>query len=138
MNAEVADLTLAIGALARRVRAAGASHGLSLTQRAVIARLAREGPATTSDLARAEGMKPQSMGAAVAGLEEMGLVTRRPHPTDGRQFELALTPEGETVREETRTAKIAWLAQAVSRLNEDERETLFRAGKILSRLGNLS
>jgi len=65
----VIDLTQAIGLLVRRVRAAAASHDLSLTESAVMARLDRDGPATTADLARAEGMKPQSMGATVAALE---------------------------------------------------------------------
>ena len=37
----VADLTQAIGLLVRRVRAAAASHELSLTESAVMARLAR-------------------------------------------------------------------------------------------------
>ena len=76
----VIDLTQAIGLLVRRVRAAAASHDLSLTESAVMARLDRDGPATTADLARAEGMKPQSMGATVAALEEMGMVERKPHP----------------------------------------------------------
>ena len=53
-EAEVSDLIQAIGLLVRRVRAAGASHELSLTEASVMGRLARSGPATTADLARAE------------------------------------------------------------------------------------
>jgi DNA-binding MarR family transcriptional regulator len=107
---------------------------LSLSESAVLARLAREGPTTTADLARGEGVKPQSMGATVASLEEMGLVERKPHATDGRQLNVELTAKGLAVRESTRAAKRTWLAQAVSELNEDERETLFRAGEIIRRL----
>jgi DNA-binding MarR family transcriptional regulator len=130
----VIDFTQAVGLLMRRVRAAAGSHELSLTEAAVMARLARDGPATTADLARAEGMKPQSMGTTVAALEEMGMVERKSHPTDGRQVNIELTARGAAVRNRTRDAKRTWLAQAISRLDEQDRETLFKAGEIIKRL----
>ncbi len=130
----VIDFTQAVGLLVRRVRAATASHELSLTEAAVMARLAREGPATTADLARAEGMKPQSMGTTIAELEGMGMVERKPHPTDGRQVNIELTAKGAAVRKSTRDAKRAWLTHAVAQLNERERKTLFAAGEIIKRL----
>jgi len=134
LEAEVADLSQSIGVLIRRIRAAAALHGLSWTESAVLARLSRDGAATTADLARAEGMRPQSMGTTVATLEEMRLVERKPHPTDGRQFLIALTAKGLAVRNNTRAAKRNWLAQMVAKLDEKERETLFAAGRILRRL----
>jgi len=99
-----------------------------------MARLARDGPATTADLARAEGMKPQSMGATIAALEEMGIVERSPHPTDGRQVNIALTAKGAAVRKSAKGARWAWLAQAIAQLDEQDRETLFAAGEIMKRL----
>ncbi len=134
LEAAVTDLTQAIGLLVRRVRAAAASHELSLTEAAVMKRLATDGPATTADLARAESMKPQSMGTTIAALEAMGMVARKPHPTDGRQVNIELTAKGAAVRKSTRDAKRTWLTQAVSQLNEHERETLFAAGEIIKRL----
>jgi DNA-binding MarR family transcriptional regulator len=134
LEAAVTDLTQAIGLLVRRVRAAAASHELSLTEAAVMKRLATDGPATTADLARAESMRPQSMGTTIAALEEMGMVARKPHPTDGRQVNIELTAKGAAVRKSTRDAKRTWLTQAVSQLNEHERETLFAAGEIIKRL----
>jgi DNA-binding MarR family transcriptional regulator len=133
----VVDFTQAIGLLVRRVRAASASHELSLTESAVMARLAKEGPATTADLARAEGMKPQSMGATIAALEALGLVERKPHPTDGRQMNIELTAKGAAVRKSARDAKRTWVAQAIAQLDEQERETLFAAGEIIKRLVEL-
>src|ERR1700674_2576524 len=109
----VIDFSQAIGLLVRRVRPNTASHELSLTEAAVMARLAREGPATTADLARAEGMKPQSMGTTVAALEEMGMVERKPHPTDGRQVNIELTAKGAAVRKSARDTKQTWLSQAI-------------------------
>jgi DNA-binding MarR family transcriptional regulator len=130
----VIDFTQAIGLLVRRARAAGASHELSLTEAAVMARLAKDGPATTADLARAEGMRPQSMGATIAALKEMGMVERKPHPTDGRQMNIELTAKGAAVRKSAGDAKRTWLAQTIAQLNEQERETLFAAGRIIKRL----
>lgn len=130
----VSDLLQAVGLLVRRVRAAAGSHELSLTESSAMARLDREGAATTAELARAEGMKPQSMGTTIAALVEMGMVERRPHPTDGRQVNLALTAKGAAVRKSAKDAKRTWLTQAVNQLDDQERETLFSAGEIIRRL----
>lgn len=130
----VIDFAQAIGMLVRRMRAAAATQELSLTESVVMARLERDGPATTADLARAEGMKPQSMGATIASLEEMGMVERRPHPTDGRQQNIQLTSKGAAVRKSTGDAKRTWLAQAMAQLEEPERQALFEAGEIIRRL----
>jgi DNA-binding MarR family transcriptional regulator len=134
LQLEITDLVQAIGLLMRRVRAAAASHELSLTESAVMARLANDGPATTAELARAEGMKPQSMGATIAVLEEMEMVERKPHPTDGRQINIELTAKGAAVRKSSKDAKRTWLAQAIAQLDEAERETLFAAGRIIKHL----
>lgn len=130
----VVDLMQAVGLLVRRVRAASASHELSWTESLVMARLAKDGPATTADLARSEGMKPQSMGTTVAALEEMGIVERKPHPTDGRQVNIQLTAKGAALRKSAKDAKLTWLMQAIAQLDERERETLFKAGEIIKRL----
>src|SRR5579862_2335622 len=113
---DISDLIQSIGLLVRRVRAAAASHELSLTESAVLARIAKQGPATAADLARAEGMKPQPMGTTIAALEEIGLVERNPHPTDGRQMNIAVTAKGLAVRKSVKDAKHTWLAQAIAQL----------------------
>ncbi len=133
-DSAVTGFTQALGLLIRRVRAAAAAHELSLTESAVLARHAKDGPATTADLARAEAMKPQSMGTTVAALEERGLVERKPHPTDGRRIHIELSEKGEAVRASSYEAKRSWLAQAIAQLDEQERETLFRSGEIMKRL----
>jgi DNA-binding MarR family transcriptional regulator len=133
----VIDFGQAIGLLVRRVRAAAASHELSLSEAAVMAHLAKHGPATTADLARAESVKPQSMGATIAALEEMGMVERKPHPTDGRQVNIELTAKGAAVRKSAKDAKRTWLAQAIAQLDKQEQATLFAAGEIIKRLVEL-
>lgn len=130
----VGDLMQAVGLLVRRIRAAAASQELSLTETGVLKRLEKDGPATTAELARAESVKPQSMGATVAVLEQEGLVERRPHPTDGRQFYIQLTAKGAELRRQTRAAKQNWLAQAIARLDKQEQDVLFEAADIIRRL----
>ena len=133
-DASVAEFVQAVGLLVRRVRAAAATHELSWSEAAVLGRLRRDGPATTADLARAETVRPQSMGATVAALEEMGLVERKPHPTDGRQVNIVLTAKGTAVCKSSKDAKLTWLAQAIAGLDDNDRETLFAAGRIIKRL----
>ena len=134
LYASVNDFVLAIGLLVRRLRTEGGAQQVSGTQAAVMSRLATDGASTISDLARAESLKPQTMGTTIAALEEMGVVERRPHPTDKRQFYIALTDEGADLRDRIRAAKRAWLAEAIAGLDEQEQQALFTAGVIIKRL----
>lgn len=108
------------------MRAAAASQELSWTEAAVLKRLEKNGPATTAD-----GMKPQSMGAIVTVLEDLGMVERTPHPTDGRQMHIVLTAKGAAMRKSIGHAKQTWLARAIDQLAENDREKLFEAGRII-------
>jgi DNA-binding MarR family transcriptional regulator len=134
LERSVSELTQAIGLLVRRVRAATASQELSWSESAVLGRLARGGPATTAELARAEAVKPQSMGTTVAALAARGLVERKPHPTDGRQIHIQLTAKGAATRQRIKDAKHTWLARAISELDPRDQEVLLAAGEILRRL----
>ncbi len=136
-TAAVTDLGQSIGLLVRRARKAAATYELSWAEAAVLKHLAKEGSTTTADLARAQGMRPQSMRTILATLEEMGLIQRRPHATDGRQVNIELTVKGAAVRKGVGEAKRTWLAQAVAKLDKQEQETLFAAGEIIKRLAEL-
>ncbi|MDR3369211.1 MarR family transcriptional regulator [Rhodoferax sp.] len=131
----VSELSLAIGQLLRRLRAESNPDGLSWSQTVALSRLEKMGPMTTADLARAESVKPQSMGATLAELEREGLVTRNPHPTDGRQVLFTLTDEGVEARRKRSAAKQKWLLAAMANLDPDERQTLLTAAALIKRLG---
>lgn len=131
-----ADLTLAIGQLLRKLRSEANPAELNLSQSSALARLEREGPMTTADLARAESMKPQSMKSILASLEEEGCVERQPHPTDGRQILFELTPKGCEVRQRHTVAKREWLLDALAKLDPAEIETLAAAIPLIRRLGD--
>ena len=128
------ELLRSTGLLRRRLRAEANPDELTWSQLAIVERLFRQGAATTADLARAEGVKPQSMGATLAGLERDGLVARTAHPTDGRQFLYALTEAGIAARAQHQLLKRAWLASALARLDEHEKESLRTALHVIRRL----
>lgn len=136
---DATELMLALGLLVRRLRSGMPSESLELSwaQMGVMRRLDKQGPATTAELARAEGVKPQSMGATVAALEGMGIVARKPHPTDGRQMNIALTAKGASMRQKARIAKQTLLAQAIAKLDAKEQKKLPAVTELIKRLAEL-
>jgi DNA-binding MarR family transcriptional regulator len=138
-NLEVAvtELLSVTGHLTRRLRAVSNTRELTWSQVAIMARLEEAGPLTTADLARAESVKPQSMGGTLAAMEEEGLVERQPHPTDGRQILYALTDEGREAKRKVSLAKREWLLAAIAQLSRAEQKTLLAAVDIIRRFGNL-
>jgi DNA-binding MarR family transcriptional regulator len=130
-----ADLRILIGQLKRRLREEASAGDLTWSQMSVLGRLERDGPATVTGLAKAEGVRPQSMGATVAVLEQAGMVIGAPHPSDGRQTILSLT---ETCREfikANRAAREDWLVRVIqTELSSGEQETLASGIDLLKRL----
>lgn len=130
-----ADLRALTGKLRRRLRAQADVGDLPPSQTAVLLRLERDGPATVSALARAEGVRPQSMRATVATLEALGHVEGRPDPGDGRQTIISLTEACRAWLTEGRAARQDWLTRSIeSRLSAPERDTLSEAIALLARL----
>ena len=108
---------------------------LTRSQISVLLRLEREGPTTTSDLARAEGMRPQSMAAIVTALKAQDLIVGSAHPGDGRKVILSLS---ESAREQFlsgRRAREDWLFNAIrSELRPGEIADLNACVPLLARL----
>src|ERR1700712_4930764 len=92
-SALAAEFRIVLGALNRRLREQADERDLTSTQKSVLLRLERDGPATGSALARAEAMRPQSMGAIIAALEAAGYVAGAPDPSDRRQTIVSLTDD---------------------------------------------
>jgi DNA-binding MarR family transcriptional regulator len=127
------ELRTSIARLSRRLRAQGNSR-LSVTQFAALAALVRHESMTPRELADHEKVQPPSMTRVVAFLEEQGLVTRMPHPTDRRQVVLTPTEQGRRLVQEERRAKRAWLDVQLATLTPEERAILKQAAPILERL----
>ena len=129
------ELRALLSTLKRRLREQGHTAELTPSQVSVLLRLERDGPATASALARAEGMRPQSMGPVIAALTGAGLVSGTPDPADGRQTLLSLTPACRAWAREGRAARQDWLTRALhSRLSPGEQEELAAALALLKRL----
>jgi DNA-binding MarR family transcriptional regulator len=132
VTATASELYLFAAQLLRRHRAGSVFPAHQLM---ALARLSREGASTTSELAVAERVRPQSMAQTVTDLVANDLVRRRPDPTDGRKVLLEITEEGEAVLHRERQARMAWLSAAIDeRLDPDERLLLAKAVALLDRL----
>ena len=71
-SALAAELRATLGQLKRKLRDHGGRNDLTPSQVSVLLRLEKDGPAAVSSLARAEGMRPQSMSAIITSLLESG------------------------------------------------------------------
>jgi DNA-binding MarR family transcriptional regulator len=129
------DLRALLGKIKRRLREQGHVGDLTPSQVSALLRLEKDGPATASSLARAEGMRPQSIVPVIAALENAGLVAGAPDPTDGRQTLLSLTPACRSWVAQGRAARQDWLTRTIqARLSAKEQDRLAEAVELLKRL----
>jgi DNA-binding MarR family transcriptional regulator len=134
-SALATELRIVVGALKRRFREQVDVGELTSAQKSVLLRLERDGPTTGSALARAEAMRPQSMGAIIAALETAGYVSGAPDPSDGRQTIISLTDHFREWASAARAAGQDWLLRALqARLTLQEQRQLAGAVELLKRL----
>src|SRR5271168_5412658 len=120
--------------LRRQLKDVATGGGLTPSQTAVLTRLWKEGASSASVLAGAERVRPQSMAAIVAALEQRGLVERTPDSEDGRRQVISLTETGLQRAESDRQVREEWLARAIhERYSESERRTILDALSLLER-----
>jgi DNA-binding MarR family transcriptional regulator len=125
--------------LRSRVRAESGADGTGWTrpQLTALYRVVNEGPITTSELAAAEYMRPQSMAQTVAELEKGGLVERSPDPTDGRKVLIAGSKHGVELVDGVLAHHGRWLRQAIlDELDEEEQQALAIAVELVNRLAD--
>jgi Transcriptional regulators len=77
------------------------------------------------------GLTPPSTSRLVDGLIERGLVSREDHPLDRRRLRLDVTNDGQKILEKARKGTIAHLANKLSCISADDRETISKAMKAL-------
>jgi DNA-binding MarR family transcriptional regulator len=132
----VGELRLVLGQLVRRLRS---ENALPLSHLAVLGRLDTSGPQTTSRLAAAERMRPQSMAQTLTELRSEGLIDRRPDPTDGRKILIELTEAGQAFLDSERQRREDWLSQAIAdELTPAEQALLVDVVPLLRRVAELS
>jgi DNA-binding MarR family transcriptional regulator len=130
-----AALRTAAGNLYRRLKQSPIEGEATLAETSTLGRLERNGPATSSDLARADRISPQSMGVTVAALEERGLIERSRDPLDGRRVVLSITEAGRQVVHDKRGARTAMIAAALrDGFTDAELGQLLAAAPLIERL----
>ena len=129
------DVRVVVSRLRRRLVDLAETHELTPSQLSVLSRLGKEAPASASNLAAAERIRPQSVAATLAVLEERGLVVRRQDPADGRRQLVSLSRKGTALFDDRRRHSEEWLSRALEeRLTEAERQTVIEAAALLERL----
>lgn len=126
---------MVLGQLVRRLRQQTEDSGLTKSQIATLVLLERDGPMTATELARAQGIRPQSMAANVSALEAAGAITRSQDPGDGRKTLLAMS---DSAREHYRAGELIrqdWLTHAMTAtLTPEEIEQVAAAIGLFGRL----
>ena len=108
----------------QRRRAVAEATGISFGRTRAVRLLARR-PMSMGELAAALGIDPPNATTLVADLESLGLVRRRPHPTDGRAKVVEPTRKG-TALARRADAILATPPPALSALGAEDLETLRR------------
>jgi DNA-binding MarR family transcriptional regulator len=130
-----AELHALSGKLKRKLREQASAGDLTPSQASVLRHLHEDGPATVTALARMAGIRSQSMGATISGLEALGLIKGAPDPKDGRQTILSLTPACRELIRTGRAARHDWLMRAIqTKLSAEEQAQLAFAMHLLNRL----
>lgn len=120
-STSAARVATAIGALAQRATRSGLYgrltsevEGVDPTTYPVLSGLARYGPATATRLAEAIGMDRTVTTRYATRLQEAGLITRRPDPSDARATQLTLTEAGERAVLDLRGAMESFLTDEMA------------------------
>ncbi|CAB3652997.1 putative HTH-type transcriptional regulator [Paraburkholderia phenoliruptrix] len=129
------ELRVLNGKLRRRLREEAHLGDFTPSQIQVLGLLEREGSATVSELARAHGMRPQSMSETLSVLKAAGLVSGAPDPNDGRQTVLSVTPAFRKKIKASRAAREDWLFRTIqTRFSAAEQQQLATGVELLKRL----
>ncbi len=128
------DLRLAVMRFSRRLRHQRVDTSVTLTHLSALSTLKRHGAMSPGELAGHERVQPPSMTRVVVALEGMGLLTRSPHPTDGRQVVIDLTPAAEELLTAEAQAREAWLTGHLGELSDEELTVLREAATIMEKL----
>lgn len=119
--------------LLRHVRVEDRESGLTPARLSALSVLVFGGARSLGELADAEQVTPPTMSRLVSALVEEGLVSREPHPEDGRSVVLRATPEGRQVLEAGRDRRVERLRSLLEGLEPEELEAAARTCAYLER-----
>ena len=115
----------------RRAREADAESGLTPARLSALSVVVFRGPLTLGVLAKAEGVRSATMTGIVKGLEQAGLIRRKPHGADRRAILLEATAAGRRTLTRAREARIDAISTALDGVSKRDLDTLWKAGNVL-------
>lgn len=137
-NAELAAvLRPSLLRLTRIIRNQRVDLSVTLTQLSAMGSLRKHGPMSPGELAARERVQPPSMTKVISCLEERGLVSRQPHPTDKRQAIIGITQAGNDLLDDEVRSRDAWLSRRLAELTPEERDLLRAVSPLLDKLAGL-
>jgi DNA-binding MarR family transcriptional regulator len=117
-------LRAAYAHLRRSTNSAFSQFGMTADQYVLLRVLAERGQATQQELVRRCYSDTATIGAMLALLEEKGLVSRAPHPEDGRALSVGLTRPGHLLEAEMTGSSASLRVGLVGLFKPDEARTL--------------
>jgi DNA-binding MarR family transcriptional regulator len=115
----------------REVRSVDKETGLSAARLSVLSVLVFRGPATITELAEAEQVRPPTISRMVKDMQFEGLVSRSPDAADGRIQRIEATARGQQILTRGRQRRVEALAARVAPLSAADRRVVQRALDIL-------
>jgi DNA-binding MarR family transcriptional regulator len=99
--------------------------GVGYEQMRVMQALQCRGPAIMREIGDLLAITPRNMTALADGLQEAGLVTRRPHPADRRATLLQLTPEGENLVSAALTERLTSMGKIFDGFTAEQQQEFY-------------
>ncbi|QGS26884.1 MarR family transcriptional regulator [Gordonia bronchialis] len=126
VGTDVATVYHQLTQINRALRTRGGQGSLSAGVAAALWTIANHSPIRLSTLAQRESVTAPTMSRIVATLEEQGYVERMIDPDDARARLFTATPAGIELLSHARSLRAQLLADAIDRLDADDRDAVHR------------
>ncbi|MDE2616401.1 MAG: MarR family transcriptional regulator [Burkholderiales bacterium] len=103
-----------------------AVYGLRPVDFSVLSLIAHNPGITSRQLCTTLNIQPPNLVGMISQLQRRDLITRRPHPNDGRAMGLHLTPEGRKMMKQAEVTASELEEASTARLSPAERRTLMQ------------
>lgn len=103
------------------------NHGLSMPQVLLLYRLYYQGQCGVSDIADHLAVTNAAASQTIERLVQQGLLDRSEDPNDRRAKQIALSPAGRALMQESIEARVRWMAELTTVLSPEEQDTIVAA-----------
>jgi DNA-binding MarR family transcriptional regulator len=103
------------------------ASGLSMPQISALYRLYYQGPCGVSDIAEHLAVSSAAASQMIERLVQQDLLQRSEDPSDRRAKQIALSPAGRALMEESIEARVRWMAELTTVLSPEEQTTIIAA-----------